>query len=152
MLRLCNVTCAPVEHLYNLISLIGNLIIMDPMDPGRLTLPTTSKVPSPRQQKPPRHQTGERFLKGPIPWDWLTRAFRLSGKAPHVALALWFQAGLQQNRTVVLSGASLLELGAKRHAGYRGLAVLEQAGLVTVERHPGRSPRVTIVHPPNAHL
>ena len=118
----------------------------DPMDPGRLTLPITSKA-SPRQrEKPPRHKTGERFLKGPIPWDWLSNAFRLTGKAPHVAMALWFLAGLQKSRTVALSGAVLLELGVKRHAGYRGLAALEKAGLATVHRHPGRSPRVTITH------
>jgi DNA-binding MarR family transcriptional regulator len=65
-----------------------------------------------------------------------------------VALALWHLSGLnRQAKTVTLTGKVLRELGVERHAGYRGLEALEAAGLVTVERHPGRRPVVTILEP-----
>ena len=38
----------------------------------------------------PRHRPGGHFLKGPIAWDWLCVAANQSGKALHVAIALWF--------------------------------------------------------------
>jgi hypothetical protein len=52
---------------------------------------------------PPRHRQGEKFLKGPLPWGWLERAFRLRGKALHVALLLWYKAGCRNKRTVPFS-------------------------------------------------
>ena len=40
----------------------------------------------------PRPKAGERFLKGPIPMDWLSAAARLPGKSLHVAIAIWLCA------------------------------------------------------------
>jgi len=51
-----------------------------------------------RRRKPPRHRQGEKFLKGPIPWPKLERAFLLPGKALHVALLLWREAGCRRWR------------------------------------------------------
>ncbi len=117
---------------------------MDPLNPKRLALPK-SKAKQKVSTKPPHHKPGQRFLKGPIPWDWLDQAARQPGKALHVAIALWFLAGVKRTRTVALSGSVLSGLSVKRHSGYRGLTALEQAGLVRVERHPGRNPIVTIL-------
>ena len=116
----------------------------DPLNPKRLALPESKAKPT-TSTAPPRHKPGEKFLKGPIPWAWLAKAAHQSGKALHVAIALWFLAGVKRKRTVALSGAVLRTLGVNRHSGYRGLAALEQAGLVSVERHPGRNPLVTIL-------
>jgi len=80
--------------------------------------------------------------------DWLCAAAKASGKGSgfKVAIALWHLSGLnRQARTVKLSGSLLRNMGVERHAGYRGLEALEQAGLVKVKRHSGRSPLVTIL-------
>lgn len=116
----------------------------DPFNPTRLALSSTSK-PKVDSTKLPRHKAGERFLKGPIPWIWLSTAAELPGKALHVAIVVWFLAGVKRSRTVALSGSMLRGFGVKRHSGYRGLASLEQAGLVSVSRQSGRNPVVTIL-------
>jgi len=46
---------------------------------------------------------------------------------------------------VALPNKQLSAFGVDRDAKRRGLAALEAAGLVTVERKPGRNPIVTIV-------
>lgn len=64
-----------------------------------------------------------------------------------VAIAVWFLAGVNRDRTVALSGKVLLGMGVSRNAGYRGLEALEAAGLVSAVRRRGRVPIVTILEP-----
>ncbi|MBT6483436.1 MAG: hypothetical protein HOK71_02030 [Planctomycetaceae bacterium] len=73
-------------------------------------------------------------------------ATALSGKYPlAVALVIWFQAGLEKRRTKLRLTTKMIErFGVNRQAGYRALAALEDAGLVTVDRKPGRCPLVSI--------
>src|SRR5262245_26670788 len=97
-----------------------------------------------RRRKPPRHRQGEKFLKGPIPWPWLQRAFLLPGKALHVALLLWREAGCRRSRIVSLCLAGVLPEGLSRQSARRGLRQLAGAGLVTVRRRPGRGLEVTL--------
>jgi hypothetical protein len=97
-----------------------------------------------KRQRPPRHQTNEWFLKGPIPGAWLTRATRLSFRALRAGLALWYLAGLMKSNVVKPTWDTWQRLGLSPDAGRRGLDALEQASLVTVDRHPGRCPIVTI--------
>ena len=97
---------------------------------------------------PPRHRTGEKFLKGPVPWSWLVLAARAQGRSLHVAFMLWFQAGLAKQRTVKLSLSGMAVMGVSRFAAKRGLEALETAGLVIVDRGPGRCPRVTLLDGP----
>jgi len=96
----------------------------------------------------PRHGAGAKFLKGPIPLSWLSVAANQAGKALHVGLACWFLAGIKRSRTIALSAPALASFGTDRYAGYRGLKALERAGLVSVVRHPGRLPVVTILDGP----
>ena len=98
-----------------------------------------------KRTPPPRHNAGQKFLKGPIPWSWIVKAANCPGQALQVMMVLWFKAGMQRQRTVTLSYEELAKLGCKREAARRALKALEQVGLVTVERHPGRSPVVTIL-------
>lgn len=119
------------------------------VDPEQFRLPVgrggdTPHSPSPTT-KLPRHKPGEKFLKGPIPWNWLAKAATQPGKALHVALTLWFLAGMKRSRTVSLATSYLSMLGVNRFAGYRGLKTLERVGLVSVVRHRGRQPMVTIL-------
>jgi hypothetical protein len=116
------------------------------MDPRALAL--TGRSDAPKRGKAPRHRSGDHFLRGPIPMDWIYAAARATGHGSgfKVAIALWYLSGLnRQSKTVKLSGSVLRDMGVERHAGYRGLAALEQAGLVSVERRSGQSPVVTLL-------
>jgi hypothetical protein len=111
-------------------------------DPELLRLPTFARA---RSSRPPHHQPGEHFLKGPIPKRWLERAAQAPGRALHVAVAVWFQAGIKKRREIRLGLAQLSDFGLNRFAASRGLTALERADLVSVVRHPGRQPIVTIL-------
>jgi hypothetical protein len=76
---------------------------------------------------------------------WLERAAQQPGKALHVGIALWLFAGLRRSGEVCLNLSRLSALGLDRYAASRGLRVLEAAGLVSVDRHAGRVPRVTLL-------
>ena len=117
------------------------------MDPQRLKLGQQSVVPDKaKQTKVPRqHKPGEKFLKGPVPLNWLTRAGQLPGKSLHVGIVLWFLAGLSGKRTVALPNGVLRLFGVDRHAKYRALQCLKQADLIKREQHDGRSPLVTLL-------
>jgi len=116
---------------------------MPPIDVNRLRV-SRSNVQSGKVQ-PPRHKSGERFLKGPIPLPWLEEAARLPGKSLHAGVALWYAAGLTKSASVPLSNIAGLHFGLDRNAKYRALSWLEGAGLVRVERKLGRAPIVTIL-------
>ena len=116
------------------------------MDPQKLAL----KRPHPllRKEKAPHHKPGDYFLRGPIPLDWLSAASRASGQGSglKVAIAIWYLSGLNhQAKTVKWNSSVMRAFGIERHSAYRGLRTLEKAGLVSVERHPGRTPVVTIL-------
>lgn len=92
----------------------------------------------------------ERFLKGPIAMRWLNTAACLGGKALHVAVHLAHLFGMVEVRgagpqPILLNLSRLKQISVNRDAGSRALRKLEDAGLVQVERHSGRCPRVTIV-------
>ena len=118
---------------------------MDPFDPEHLKLPAGAVVKAKSSNRLPRHKAGERFLRGPIPWHWLGAAGRLPGKTLHVGIALWHLAGFKCSRNVRWEPATAATLGVGRHAAYRGLAALERAGLVFVDRRNGCCPVVTIL-------
>jgi hypothetical protein len=84
-----------------------------------------------------------RFLKGPIPYIWLTLAAALPGKALAVGICVWTWAGIL--RRIDNLPISLSRMPVQRMAASRGLLQLEKTGLVTVVRSPGRRPIVTIV-------
>ena len=77
--------------------------------------------------------------------SWLRTAAVLPGKALAVGLVLWFKAGITKRGEVKMTTKLLHKFGLSRYAGYRGLAALEKAGLVTADRGPGRCPRVTLL-------
>jgi DNA-binding transcriptional ArsR family regulator len=86
-----------------------------------------------------------RFLKGPVPWDWIARAYELPGRALIVGLCLWRLSGALGNRTVTLGNAELKPFGIDRASKSRALDALEKAGLIRAERKPGRWPIVTLL-------
>jgi hypothetical protein len=98
---------------------------------------------------PPKHNKGEKFLMGPIPWNWIIAVSHLKAKAVHVGIAIWHLAGMTKSKTVKLSGKLLRGMGVNRYAGYRALNKMEAINLITVKRHPGRNPIVTILDAPH---
>ncbi len=116
------------------------------IDPDKLRLTGTGFS----QLKPSmwlRRRTMGRFLQGPIPLTWLSSAARLSGKAFHVGIWVWYRTGLKKLITVDLSLSALeREFGVSHYAAARGLKALEQANLVSVVRHPGRKAIVTVLN------
>ena len=122
---------------------------MGTISPDRLQLPRSAiEMVGPKNSGPPRHGPGERFLKGPIPWNWLQKASMLPGKSLHVGMALWQRSGIQKSRTVKLSNVAMEDVGVDRFAKRRALKALEEAGLISVERGQGRSPIVTLLNAP----
>ena len=105
--------------------------------PGQIARPAQS-------QRPPRKVRG-RFLRGPVPLNWLAEAAKLPGKTLHVGVLLWFRAGLTRNVTVHLTGTVARTFGLDRYAKSRALRQLERKGLITVDRRVGRNPVVTIL-------
>ncbi len=113
-------------------------------DIDRMRRTSTTPLFEKPQLSVPRHRGGKLFVRGPIPWAWLTAAARLSGRGLHVGIVLWLESGLRKSAVVALSQRRLRDLGVDRYAGYRGLSRLEQAGLVDVERQAGRLSVVTL--------
>jgi hypothetical protein len=91
------------------------------------------------------------FLRGPIPWSWLLVAMGLRGRALAVAVTIWQRIGMAGDQTAAVA-INLSRLPFERTAAARGLAALEHAGLVTVVRHRGRRPVVTLQDAPEAHF
>lgn len=124
---------------------------MCPLDLERLRFRREGNLSLSHPKKPPRLKRGGKFLKGPVPLDWLAQAGKLPGKCLHLGDVLWFLVGLKDTRTVPLLSSELARFGVNRQAKYRALHWLENAGLITVERHPGRNPVVTILEAGKSH-
>ena len=115
-----------------------------PDDIERFRLPSSMTPPIPSSDRPPRHRSRERFLKGPIPWAWLDRAGRLPGKALAIGLVIWQKAGVSGTGSVRLCQARLPDLGLNEASIRRGIYWLEREGLIEVRRRPGRGLEVSL--------
>ncbi|MDA0746219.1 MAG: hypothetical protein O2954_06850 [bacterium] len=62
----------------------------------------------------------------------------------HVGIWLWHWHFIKRSPKIGLSVKKLESFGVERHSAYRALKALEQAKLVSVDRHAGRSPLVTL--------
>jgi DNA-binding transcriptional ArsR family regulator len=86
-----------------------------------------------------------KFIAGPIDVSWVVQAKRLGGTVLLVGLALWHLKKLRQSDTFTVSNLMLQEWGVQPDAKSRALRALERAGLIRVERHGRRSPRVALI-------
>ena len=98
-----------------------------------------------KAQRAPVTTRGGRFVKGPIPFDWITTAFQLPGKAGAVGIACWYLAGLTKNLKIRLSNKIAEQFGVSKDSKARALKVLTQAGLIRVNQAPGRAVLVEIL-------
>ncbi len=118
------------------------------IDPSTLGLEAVVGV-RPSSRRPQRIIQGK-FLRGPIPWDWLAAAGRLPGRALHVGLVLWFWAGRTNAMTVSVSLTAIAkELAFDRSSASRALSALAHAGLVSVVHAAGRKVDVIILDAPS---
>lgn len=92
---------------------------------------------------PPWRVNGRQYIRA-MPMNWVRRAMWLPGKAFHVAVLIWYQAGLASSYQTRVSTKQMRECGIGRGVMYHALTALEDAGLIEVERHTGLQPRVTI--------
>jgi hypothetical protein len=96
------------------------------------------------QRRPPRHQPGDPFIKGPIPYAWIASACRLPGSGLHVAMSYWFlccrfRCENRWGPDKIAKGLRLSDDSVRR-----GLQAAELAGLLTVSREPGRKLAVSV--------
>ena len=113
----------------------------DQAELDELLLPEEAEMPAPRRLRKGRANAA--FVMLPIAW-----VERLA-KAPTVAtvtvairlLHLHWREGKQP---VVLGNVALRDLGVDRHQKRRALTALECMGLISVERRPKQSPRITL--------
>jgi hypothetical protein len=87
----------------------------------------------------------EPFLRGPVPLEWLGVAAKLPGKTLNVAIALWWRHGMAKGKPFKLTQSALKTLNVERDAERTGLARLEQAGLIQIERKAGQRPTISIL-------
>jgi hypothetical protein len=114
------------------------------MNIEKLRLPTGHAVSVASAVGPPRPQPGEHFLKGPVPWGWLWIAAQQPGRAMCVAIYIWYLAGLTKRNRFPLPTAKLDKFRVNRFAQYRALKGLVTAALISVNRHRGRHPIITL--------
>ena len=111
-----------------------------------LPLGSVSARPSKPKRKP-RAVKGK-FLKGPIPLPWLEVAVKLPGKTSQVAIGLWLAYGIERRERFKFSSKWHDWIGLSDKTLSLSLGRLQQAGLIRVEKYPGRVPIVTILAAP----
>jgi hypothetical protein len=107
-------------------------------------------VPTVKLRYTPDHgfkpvKRGEPFIKGPIPMSWISCAAKLPGKAIHVALALFWLAGMKPLHKIKVTRQALKYFSVSDDAYRDALPRLEEAGLIKVWRAPGKRAQVEIV-------
>jgi hypothetical protein len=80
-----------------------------------------------------------------VPWSWVER-LQLAKRVSTYKLAhlLLYEGWKNGGKHLVLSNVLAAEAGLCRQAKWRGLAELEELGLVRLERRKGRAPRIVL--------
>jgi hypothetical protein len=89
------------------------------------------------------YEPGEWFIAA-IPGDWIAEAAKLPGHSLHVALAIMYVYGMKRGREVVLTRFHFDRFDTARGPASRGLAALQQAGLIKYTRE-GQRFKVTVM-------
>ena len=85
------------------------------------------------------------YLKGPIYWQWLHKAINLPGASLAVGLTLWHYRSLTKSLRFKVGLGDISKLtGKSKDAARRGLRSLQMAGLIQIERKPGRKSFVSL--------
>jgi hypothetical protein len=92
-------------------------------------------------------KTRNLFIKGPIPYDWITIATSL-GKSPGlVGLGLWFYKGLNNSYTFKIDHKLDDLCSISRQTRQDSLRKLDKAGLIKLTQPLGAYPHIQILLP-----
>lgn len=117
---------------------------METLDQFKLPNGFQPQQPPNTKNRTPR-QTGP-FVKGPIPLAWLNEVLRMGGRTPlALALALFYQQGLEKSGPIRITSKLRNRFYLESRAVGRTLPKFEEAGLVRVERPPGRCVVVQLI-------
>ena len=119
------------------LKLIGN-----PLDLSKLQIEAEQF----QSQAKPRHKSKKwqrHYVQ--VPWSWVER-LQLAKRVCTYKLAhlLLYEGWKNGGKPLVLSNVLAAEVGLCRQAKWRGLAELEELGLVRLERRKGRAPRIVL--------
>ena len=103
--------------------------------------PSTTIPPSPIKPKS-KHQL---FIKGPIPYIWLSKANALGGSTGVIANGLWFYVGLKKSSRFKIDHHLDKFSGVSRQTRQSALIKLERAGLIRLTNKAGNYPTVEIL-------
>jgi hypothetical protein len=113
------------------------------IDWERLRLPEDYILPPVSKPKIRRHKG--HFIKGPLPYDWVCAASRVTPIAGLVGVGLWHVSALAESRTFRVTNKVEELAFCSRRSLYRALNGLERVGLITVNRSRGHRPLVTLL-------
>jgi hypothetical protein len=117
----------------------------DVWDLDQLRLPAERVEILETRRRPPRHRSGDPFIKGPIPYAWIASASRLPGAGLPVAMACRFLCCRfrSPNRWGLDDIANGLRVSIR--SARRGLNAAELVGLLAVDREPGCKLAVSVL-------
>jgi len=101
-----------------------------------------SFIPGCLQHTSPKASKG-RFIKGPIPLEWIQKACAVG--AEKLALYLMYIKGLTGWSKIPLKPAEMERFGLSPKTRRVQLTKLEEAGLVKAEKAVGKKPVVTVI-------
>lgn len=107
-------------------------------------IPTIKLAYNPSTGRHGKQARVDRFIRGPIPFEWMQKANVLPGKAGAVGLTLWFLNGVKRSSTFAVTAEAEALAGCSRQAFARGLDALASINLIRIVRCPGARPRVTL--------
>ena len=103
-------------------------------------------IPTKKISPTPNRRRSKPFIKGPIDLEWISKVALLPGKSLNVGLALMYLSGLTKNtEDLRLPQKHLKYFNVTRKSANRVLSLMEEEGLVEIERSQGRKHRVTII-------
>jgi DNA-binding transcriptional ArsR family regulator len=94
---------------------------------------------------PPRPAEGEPFIRGPIPFAWVSLAARLPGSCLIVAMAARYLRGRYPHKPAWSVAEIGWRAGLEEWAARQALQALSEAGLISLTRKPGRKPALAIL-------
>ena len=77
--------------------------------------------------------------------EWVVQACQLTPMMGNFAWMLWMFRYMDKGQGIVISAKKLTLLNITKRTSDNLLALLKDAGLITVERHKGRAPRVRLI-------
>jgi hypothetical protein len=82
-----------------------------------------------------------------VPWLWVEclRGVR-AGNTYRLALLLLYEHWRTGGHSIAVSNVAVLAEGLSRRAKWRSIAELERLGLIKVQRHRSRAPRISLRH------